>query len=85
MEKEAGKIAANEALRRFRKCQKVEQEEIARILETYRPQISLYETGKREMRSGQIRAICEHYNVSADYLLGLTDEYRPLRDSRDET
>ncbi len=85
MEKEVGKIAANEALRRFREFQKIDQEELARILETYRPQISLYETGKREMKSGQIRAICEHYNVSADYLLGLTDEYRPLHGDPDET
>lgn len=75
----------NEALRRFREHQKIEQAELAKVLNTYRPQISLYETGKREMKSGQIKAICEHYNVSADYLLGLTDEYRPLRCGEDET
>ena len=75
----------NEALRRFREHQKIEQAELAKVLNTYRPQISLYETGKREMKSGQIKAICEYYNVSANYLLGLTDEYRPLRCGEDET
>ena len=74
-----------DALRRFREHGRVEQAEVAEVLNTYRQQISLYETGKREMKSGQIRAICEHYNVSADYLLGLTDEYRPLHGDRDES
>lgn len=73
-------MEANEALHRFREQTVVEQAELAKVLHTYRQQVSLYEAGKREMRSGQIRAICEHYNVSADYLLGLTDEYRPLRE-----
>lgn len=30
------------------------------------------ENGKREVRSGTIIKICQHYNVSADYLLGLS-------------
>ena len=25
-----------------------------------------------------VKPMCEHYNISADYLLGLTDEPRPL-------
>ncbi len=50
------------------------------MLQMKQPQYSRYEIGLREMKSGQIKTICEHYNVSADYLLGLTDEYKPFRE-----
>lgn len=32
-----------------------------------------WETGKREPNIGMIIRICEHFNVSSDYLLGLSD------------
>ena len=32
----------------------------------------------------RLAAICIHYNVSADYLLGLVDEPRPLNDEKKE-
>lgn len=47
------------------------QEELATILNTTRQQIYKYETGKNEMTVSKLKAICEHYGVSADYILGL--------------
>ena len=41
-------------------------------------QYSLYESGKRKPPIDVIIALCKRYNVSADYLLGLTNEYRSL-------
>lgn len=75
----------DEAFKRFRKVKALSQMDLCGVLGIKQPQYSRYESGKREMRGSQIKAICEYYNVSADYLLGLTDEYRPLRCGEDET
>lgn len=48
------------------------QEELAKALKTSQTQITRWETGKTEkMPISAIKAICEHYGVSADYLLEL--------------
>lgn len=47
------------------------QEELAVILKTTRQQIYKYETGIQDMTTAKLKAICEHYGVSADYILGL--------------
>ena len=36
------------------------------------------ENGRKTTTKEKLALICRHYNVSADYLLGLTDEPRPL-------
>lgn len=55
------------------------QENIARILGTSRSYYGRYERGLHPMTADQIKILAEYYNVSADYILGLTDEYRALR------
>lgn len=42
-------------------------------------QISELENGKKGTTLPKFTMICEHYNVSADYLLGLTDEPKPYK------
>ena len=39
-----------------------------------------YEYGERLPDSDTIIKLCNYFNISADYLLGLTDEPRPLRE-----
>ena len=39
-----------------------------------------YETGERMPDGNTIIKLCRYFNVSADYLLGLSDEPRPLRE-----
>ncbi len=73
-------MKTNEALRRFRKERGLSQADLCEVLQMKQPQYSRYEVGLRDMKSEQIKTICEHYNVSADYLLGLTDEYKPFRE-----
>lgn len=68
----------DEALKRARESRCMSQQEIATILKTTQQQISLYETGKRELKTSQIIKLCKEINISADYLLGLTNEFRPL-------
>lgn len=47
------------------------QEELAIVLDITRQQYSLYETGKRAFKVEHIATLCEHFHVSADYVLGL--------------
>lgn len=61
-------------IKEFRRINKLKQADIAKALNTTQEQISLYETGKRKLSEDQIREICKTYNVSADWLLGLTEE-----------
>lgn len=49
------------------------QEEFADFLEITRPTVGFYENGKRIPDALKLRQIAEKCNVSADWLLGLTD------------
>lgn len=50
------------------------QEEFAKFLGISRPTVGFYEAGQRLPDALVLRQIAEKCNVSADYLLGLTDE-----------
>ncbi|MEG1441330.1 MAG: helix-turn-helix transcriptional regulator [Oscillospiraceae bacterium] len=65
----------NERLRELRqeKEPRITQGELAEILKTNQRKISRMETGEAEPNIEDIRLLCLHYNVSADYLLGLPD------------
>lgn len=54
------------------------QEEIAKILNTTRPQYNLYETGARELPMHHFITLAKYYNVSLDYLAGLIDTPKKL-------
>lgn len=47
------------------------QTDLAKVLETTQQQIYKYEQGTQDMTTAKLKAICEHYGVSADYILGL--------------
>lgn len=47
------------------------QRDIAAYLKMSQSQYQKYETGKNAMPIRYLIEICKHYNVSADYLLGL--------------
>ena len=50
------------------------QAKIAEMLETTQQHYSCYENGKNEMPIRHLIKLCEIYNVSADYILGLKEE-----------
>lgn len=54
------------------------QAELARKIDMEQNNYSKYERGEREIGRKTIIKLCQVYNISADYLLGLTDEPRPL-------
>lgn len=50
------------------------QKTIAAVLNITTQQYQLYESGKRKIPIDKLTIFCKHYNVSADYILGLRDE-----------
>ncbi len=61
-------------LRAIRKAAKEKQEDLAVVIDVQKSQISEMENGKKTTTVEKVALICEHYGVSADYLLGLKDE-----------
>ena len=66
-------------LKKLRKARGEQQVDLAAAIGIAQTQISAIENGKQGTSFDKLAAICQHYNVSADYLLGLTDEPRPLQ------
>lgn len=66
-------------VKKLRKDRKEQQIELADAIGVKQSTISDIENGRRTTSFDKLAAICRHYNVSADYLLGLIDEPRPLQ------
>ncbi len=54
------------------------QAQVAEILGTAREQYNKYELGKQQIPFHHVITLAKHYNVTIDYLAGLTDEPKPL-------
>lgn len=67
-----------ERLRNLREDNDLKQEAVAFVLKITRQQYQLYESGKRKLPLEHFKVLCEFYNVSADYILGFTNEMKPL-------
>jgi transcriptional regulator with XRE-family HTH domain len=65
-------------VRKLRKARGEQQKDLADAIGATQATISDIENGRRATSFDKLAAICQHYNVSADYLLGLIDEPRPL-------
>ena len=65
-------------LKKLRKAGGEQQKDLAEAIGLSQTQISAIENGKQGTSFDKLAAICQHYNISADYLLGLVDEPRPL-------
>lgn len=57
----------------------VNQTDFGTIIGTGKSHVSEIEKGTSCTTVEGLAALCEHYNVSADYLLGLTDEPKPYK------
>lgn len=60
-----------------RKAHQETQTDLAELLGVWKSHISEIEHGNRTTSAEKIALICEHYHISADYLLGLTDDPGP--------
>ena len=64
-------------LKEVRTQNKETQQDLAEYLSSAKNSISEIESGKRTTTAEKIALICEHYKISADYLLGLPDDPTP--------
>lgn len=58
-------------IRDLRNDHDLSQMQIALILGTTKNQVGKYERGEQEMPIKHLLTLCDYYNVSADYILGL--------------
>lgn len=65
-------------VKKLRKNANEQQKDLADAIGMSQASISDIENGRRTTSFENLALICCHYNVSADYLLGLVDEPRPL-------
>ncbi|QDI92004.1 helix-turn-helix transcriptional regulator [Salicibibacter cibarius] len=61
-------------LTQLRKANKKTQQDMAPILGITRPAYTAYERGTRNPDYDTLRKIAEYFDVTTDYLLGLTDD-----------
>ncbi len=60
-----------ERLRNLREDKDLRQQDIAELLGTTQTYYSKYERGIHPIPVYHLKKLCEYYNVSADYILGL--------------
>ena len=65
-------------LRDMREDADLTQAQVAEILGTVREQYRKYESGIQELPMHHFLTLARYYNVSLDYLSGLTNTYRTL-------
>lgn len=70
-------IAVKLRIRDIREDRDISQGDIAKMLMCDQSLYSKYELGKRELPLRLAVKLAEHYGVSVDYLVGLTDTPEP--------
>ena len=70
----------NERIKWIRECDNIKQKDIAEYLGIKQQQYARYEKGINIMPVTYLKKICEFLDVSADYILGLTDERKSYKD-----
>ncbi|MBQ7934765.1 MAG: helix-turn-helix transcriptional regulator [Clostridia bacterium] len=74
-------MKVNERLKNLREDiePKMNQTELGQVLGMTQRRVSFLETGTTEPNLDDIRAYCRYFDISADYILGLTDDPKPLK------
>ena len=67
-----------ERLRSVREDRDFTQAEIGRVLNKSQQGYNHIEAGRAELKIDDLVLLCRFYNLSADYLIGLTDCIKPL-------
>lgn len=63
-----------ERLLETRRRHRETQAELAAVLGVGKSRVSEMESGKNTTTMDKLVLLCEHYHISADYLLGLSDD-----------
>jgi len=85
---EAGIMNKNKVLakrlRKLREKKNMTQTELGKLFNLSKQAISSYETGGSEPPSDTLQSFADFFDVSIDYLLGRTDDPRPLNKIKEE-
>ena len=74
------KMYFNERIKWIRENENVTQKSIANYLGIKQQQYARYEKGINIMPITYLKKICEYLDISADYIIGLTDEQKSYKD-----
>lgn len=66
-------------MRNIREDKDLTQAELGKILHKSQQGYNHIEAGRAELKIEDLATLCRFYNVSADYLIGLTDEMKKLK------
>ncbi len=67
-----------ERLRNVREDRDLTQAEVGKILNKSQQGYNHIEAGRAELKIEDLILLCKFYNLSADYLVGLTDDPKPF-------
>lgn len=68
----------SQRIKDLREDKKKTQKEIAEILNTTQSYYAQYENGHRPLPLEHLITLCKYYNISPEYVLGFTNEVKPL-------
>lgn len=68
-----------ERLRNVREDHDLTQSELGRLLDKSQQGYNHIEAGRAELKIDDLIKLCKFYNLSADYLIGLTDQKRTYK------
>ncbi len=63
-------------LRNLREDNDYSQADIGKVIQKSQQGYNHIETGRAELKIDDLAVLCRFYNVSADYIVGLTDEIK---------
>ncbi len=66
-------MSIGQKLKEVRELHNENQQDIANLLGTTQNYISRYESGKHDIPAYRLAILCEHWRVSADYILSLPE------------
>lgn len=65
-------------IRNIREDRDLTQAEIGKLIQKSQQGYNHIETGRAELKIEDLAILCKFYNVSADYIIGLTDKPIPI-------
>ena len=68
-----------ERIKQIRKERNIKQKDVIEYLKMHPTTYKRYESGENKTSLELIYELSKFYNISADYLIGLIDEPKPLR------
>ena len=71
-----------ERIRGLREDKDMTRAEVARLLQKSQQGYSHIENGRAELKIDDLKLLCEYYDVSADYIIGLISKPKPFDNAK---